>query len=543
MNTERVDNSSYVYAFLTEVSNLKQSYHNIYTSEEAAAGNIDFFVNLPKPVIKFTKGGKPKSAIGNENGPSDEVIEDELRYEFSIEDQAEVSTVSASYDCELFVDLNCDGNFSSTEKLDDIQIQDSKGNVMIKKQNGKYELKLDEVYTVTRSLPQDYSKLITWKLKISNNTRAQIWTTEQGYCKPKRSTEKPKINVLQIYSVKKGNNGDPTWILTDDTEFMTLINNIDDFEITITAKSVTDYVNDYKSGYTNSNKNILDDYDMLIIGFADMYSNISNDEPAKDKPGAVDAILNFIKAGKSVLFSHDTTAHFNSNSTNGWGQSFNSVLRTVVGLDRYGVTSSDIGQIVKKGVGLEQGSNEWNSVWNHQFYLRGDNTQSQNGDMAFEANSNKKKTYGEIQGFTNSILSYDLGSYYQNCHVSQVNEGAITEYPFQISDSFSVADTHGQYYQLAMEEDSDHDGNNDIIVWYCLAGEFMNKDKNNGLDYSASPNDVRNNYYLYSKGNVMYTGVGHSTVNIENNTMEKKLFINAIVASYRASAVDPIAIQ
>lgn len=539
VNTERVDNSSYVYAFLTEVSNLKQSYHNIYTSEEAAAGNIDFFVNLPKPVIKFTKGGKPKSAIGNENGPSDEVIEDELRYEFSIEDQAEVSTVSASYDCELFVDLNCDGNFSSTEKLDDIQIQDSKGNVMIKKQNGKYELKLDEVYTVTRSLPQDYSKLITWKLKISNNTRAQIWTTEQGYCKPKRSTEKPKINVLQIYSVKKGNNGDPTWILTDDTEFMTLINNIDDFEITITAKSVTDYVNDYKSGYTNSNKNILDDYDMLIIGFADMYSNISNDEPAKDKPGAVDAILNFIKAGKSVLFSHDTTAHFNNNSTNGWGQSFNSVLRTVVGLDRYGVTSFDIGQIVKKGVGLEQGSNEWNSVWNHQFYLRGDNTQSQNGDMAFEANSNKKKTYGEIQGFTNSILSYDLGSYYQNCHVSQVNEGAITEYPFQISDSFSVADTHGQYYQLAMEEDSDHDGNNDIIVWYCLAGEFMNKDKNNGLDYSASPNDVRNNYYLYSKGNVMYTGVGHSTVNIENNTMEKKLFINAIVASYRASAVDP----
>ena len=516
VNTSKVDNSSYVYTFLTEVSKLKNSYQNICTATEAATGDINFFINLPKSVIKFAKGGKPKSAIGNENGPSREVIEDELRYEFSIEDEAEVSTVSASYDCELFVDLNCDGNFSSTEKLDDIQIQDSKGNVLVKKQNGKYDLKLDEIYTVTRPLPQGYSKLITWKLKVSNNSREQIWTTEQGYCKPKESTEKPTIKVLQISS-----DGNTKWNLTNDQEFNQLIQTVDEFQITIEEKSGKAYVRAY-----NTNPDILDQYDMLIIGFADMYKDIENEGP-KGKPGAVDAILNFIQEGKSVLFSHDTTSHFN-NSSDTWGKSFNTILRSVVGLDRYGVTSPEVKSAVKTGTELTKDSVDWNIIWNYNILNR-------NGDMAFVANSNKTKTYGETQGFTNSIIVADqLGSYNTNAQVRQVNQGAITEYPFKISENFSVANTHGQYYQLAMEEDSDHDGNNDIIVWYCLSGQFKNG--NNVFDYDKSPNDVRNNYYLYSKGNVMYTGVGHSTV---NNDMEKKLFINAIVASYRASAVDP----
>lgn len=49
-------------------------------------------------------------------------------------------------------------------------------------------------------------------------------------------------------------------------------------------------------------------------------------------------------------------------------------------------------------------------------------------------------------------------------------------------------------------------------------------------------NDVRNNYYLYSKGNVIYTGAGHSTINDDE---EIKLFINAIVAAANVTAVQP----
>ena len=47
----------------------------------------------------------------------------------------------------------------------------------------------------------------------------------------------------------------------------------------------------------------------MIIGFADMYSNIDNTYPQ------VDDILDFIKFGKNVIFSHDTTSFINYNET------------------------------------------------------------------------------------------------------------------------------------------------------------------------------------------------------------------------------------
>lgn len=120
----------------------------------------------------------------------------------------------------------------------------------------------------------------------------------------------------------------------------------------------------------------------------------------------------------------------------------------------------------------------------------------------------------------------------------RVNDGAITEYPFKLDDEIPVSGTHGQYYQLALERDDDKDGCNDVVVWYCLKGSTDTNGNNyNGENgYSQSPNDVRNNYYFYSKGNVIYTGAGHSKVNQED---EIKLFINAIVAAANVSTVDP----
>lgn len=112
-----------------------------------------------------------------------------------------------------------------------------------------------------------------------------------------------------------------------------------------------------------------------------------------------------------------------------------------------------------------------------------------------------------------------------------MNDGAITQYPYRMGDTISIAKTHWQWNQLAMEQDKDingrSDGKSDVVVWYCLA--------NNTL-YNQSPNDVRNNYYFYSRGNVIYTGVSHSTV---SNEEEIKLFINAMVAAANVTAVDP----
>jgi hypothetical protein len=82
-----------------------------------------------------------------------------------------------------------------------------------------------------------------------------------------------------------------------------------------------------------------------------------------------------------------------------------------------------------------------------------------------------------------------------------------------------------------MEEDTDQNDVSDIVVWYCLAyGSGSNE------YFMHTPNDVRNNYYIYSNKNIIYTGVGHSAV---TQVMEKKLFVNTIIAAYNAQAVDP----
>ena len=44
-------------------------------------------------------------------------------------DEAQASPANAEYNCELYIDLNCDGNFSKSEKLDDIAVMQN-GNVI-----------------------------------------------------------------------------------------------------------------------------------------------------------------------------------------------------------------------------------------------------------------------------------------------------------------------------------------------------------------------------------------------------------------------------
>ena len=85
-------------------------------------------------------------------------------------------------------------------------------------------------------------------------------------------------------------------------------------------------------------------------------------------------------------------------------------------------------------------------------------------DMAYMF-GNKETTSLMTQGFSNNVL-YHVNNVQQSKISTKVNEGAITQYPYYVSDTISTALTHSQYYQLALEEDSDKDGTNDVVVWY-----------------------------------------------------------------------------
>ncbi len=71
---------------------------------------------------------------------------------------------------------------------------------MIRKENGKYHLKIGEKYTLTRKIPKDYYKVITWKLQISNNDNPAIRTSRTGFTKraANKNEKKQVINVLQL---------------------------------------------------------------------------------------------------------------------------------------------------------------------------------------------------------------------------------------------------------------------------------------------------------------------------------------------------------
>ena len=77
-------------------------------------------------------------------------------------------------------------------------------------------------------------------------------------------------------------------------------------------------------------------------------------------------------------------------------------------------------------------------------------------------------------------------------NVVKINVGCQNGY------NIDVAKTHSQYYQLDLEQD-------DIVVWYCI-GQSGDSDWCHGIK-----NDVRNNYYIYNKGNITYSGAGHSS--------------------------------
>ena len=534
ISTTLVDNSSYIYDFLNEV----KGFDNVYKEGEITADeDINFYAELPKPKIELSS--YPPSAIGTGDGPSNEFLTGEnMTFQFQIIDEAQASPANAEYNCELYIDLNCDGNFSKSEKLDDIAVMQN-GNV-IKKENGIYQLSLNTTYTVSRKIPQEYIKLMPWKLVVTNNNNSEIRTSEIGYTKRQNTTStKNTINVLQIIP---NNSAECTWNLATDTTFQNLFDKVKDFNVKISTITVGQYETQY-----SANATYLNQYNMLIIGFCDgagYGSNYGGNNPTNFSENGAQRILEFANTGKSVILAHDNTSSsvydrtaqnggISGDSTwKGWAYFFNQTLRRASGMDRYGITApQSTSDILKQAKELDTNaqSTDWNAI------------SKNSSDMAYYLNKNKEKTYSETQGFTNGKLriantTRETGSTEVTTTASQVNEGAITEYPYKIDKKITVAPTHFQYYQLALEENADEDDSGDLVVWYCLG----DKDNKTGNGYYAhSPNDVRNNYYIYSYKNIIYTGVGHKPVTDNGNLMEKKLFVNTIIAAYNAQAVNP----
>lgn len=116
----------------------------------------------------------------------------------------------------------------------------------------------------------------------------------------------------------------------------------------------------------------------------------------------------------------------------------------------------------------------------------------------------------------------------------QNNKGIVTQFPFTLSENLNISGTHSQAFAVDLEDE-------DLTVWYSLAGGSGAKAATTSSFFAATPKDAMDNYFVYSYHNVYYCGAGHSNVcGIgKDNNDERMLYINIICNSVRKSIKQP----
>lgn len=442
------------------------------------------------------------------------------------------------------------------------------------------------------SVPQQNGKKTIRVLQLLSDDNRNNWNLHDEQ-NNSNSTFSKCINGLTDWNVVGLDqvNWDGTVTPSKSIDSMTVTYLVNE-KLKIGGTSDTDIQKIYQESY-----NLFQQYDMLILGFGDAYrfgytysaSDISNNklDNVKRNLAVGWAVRDYIESGKSILFTHDTTSYVNNIQSaiqwndQGykedqknywyWGYEFNKTIRASVGLDRYGALKEYYQQRVENSTGEEQKRDrEYLNTLNSYAFDEIKEPNSDNDLMQKEGLTkytvvrflrsyleDLRKTGSSTVKFPveNSLLKqagYDngngpawnypsnllMGDYAGSSLIAtQVNEGQITQYPYQISadEQLEISNTHYQWLQPNMELDRNGDGKNDIVVWYCISGVADGQYKDTNI-YNITPNDVVNNYYIYTMGNVTYSGAGHST---PSKDAEIKLFVNTMIAAYNAGVTAP----
>lgn len=158
---------------------------------------------------------------------------------------------------------------------------------------------------------------------------------------------------------------------------------------------------------------------------------------------------------------------------------------------------------------------------------------------------------GQSENRTYAKLGSESGSYYRYADLEQymfaeqagldadqINEGIVSYYPYRVGKAAlgSATAVKAPEYLLDIDSNTQNDGEACVTAWYTL-----NKTDGGITAFNVSPKDARNNYYIYSKGNVVYVGQNEYPYNYDaaNNmvpegtgTDECKLFVNALMMAY-----------
>ena len=457
------------------------------------------------------------------------------------------AVVGKSYFVKLIVDKDTDGRFDSVATVDDF--------------NEVYYATILEADAEEKhvefniNLPKNYNGMFGWQILVeelddSKNPIDRVGV--EGYTVVKGETK--NVKVLQIlpgddYGAK---NSDGAMNMAKHSTFKTQMNAAAGkigYNIEVTAVTIEAY-EAWFTAKEHQFQDYLKDYNMLVIGFADSF----NREDISDDYGALSCITNYIESGKSVLFSHDTISFpisgnmgitgavsdnkFVISVNDGWGERAGTMMvlgmRGLVGMDRYSALSinsyTDAEELEAANVPMKKDGTYLKEIHglSDMVLLWFNNCTTYAVD--------KRPTGKYTLLFNKNITSSDIGySKMITNKVSEINQGQITMYPYDVTTTgtLDIETTHGQWFQLDMEDE-------DLVVWYTLADDSVS---GRGDYYKDTIGDAANNYYIYSKGNITYTGAGDQSKRDGNKTMssvgEIRLFVNTVIRAATAGNFIP----
>ena len=439
---------------------------------------------------------------------------------------------------------------------------------------------------------------IPWRLEaydIDNPNSHYVYTGYSAFEKIDKDGN-PKNEIIEVLYVKP--NG--TINMNFETEISDLTKGdnpvyfLPEYTINCTTVTMYDFANNtkywakdddginYDSSTTRLKVGVFNDkaeagrkekeFNMIVFGYCDSYKGMDIDN--------INALRNidyFVSSGHSLIFSHDNSGEvlsvnnyavakdgkklrassitgYNTSNTNGYiyGKYTTAYLRAMFGMDAFGVSYSPEAFVYgykKKSDGTpdytkpvtmkEADANTYvnpeyvEAMYNARLY-----TDDSKGSEIFrglcegtvmrkqDGNATNKSLYKTNGGTGSNIMGK---STLPNCNsVRFVNKGQITMYPYVLGDEgIPIYNTHFQYLALNLEDE-------DVQVW----ATYHSDDPNNY--YGATTGDGANSYYIYTKGNITYSGTGHSKSGLNsNNDMERKLFLNTVVAAIKAGNFGP----
>ena len=464
-------------------------------------------------IDKYSEIGKERPKIQYVYTPKNEVISDgqvtnERNMQFKINVK---SNNNQKIRIKLYLDVNSDGLYAEDELEKSMDfVGNSEG----------------EEYAINYKVVKTYVGLLPWKLEtvyLNDDGSEGTKSFSQYNVKLKSQYGKKLIRVLQIYpNIIKDKDGDDT-ILSNNDKFNGLLNSLEDYKVTFNNMSVDEFCSSSRYSSGNGYENLEEDYEMIIIGFCDNYNN--EDFDRYEFHNALENIKQFVAHGNSMMLTHDTVTLYSGKT-----EKFTKKFRDYVGQSRYidPFRNGDESNLYK-----QYDANEG------KYVIKPINHDEIIGDAKYTY-----YTYGEtLLSKDGDINTWNGGGYlYKSTtsfKVKNINNGPITQYPYDLGSStnvqnvgyINVSQTHRQFFQLNLEDE-------DLVPWYDITpdnGYILNVGGGKGGDFSS--NDARNFYYTYSKGNITYSGTGHSGVS--NKLEELKLFVNTIVKAYRGANHKP----